>query len=214
MTATRLTAAALAAAMMLGTGAIAQESGDPIGDAGADVAQGLSVGQPEGGSGGGIYVATTHGDWEIRCIEVPEGQVEPCQMYQLLQDENGNDVAEVNVFDLPDTDPVVAGATIVTPLDTLLTPQLRLQIGTRDPLRYPFSFCQQVGCFVRVGLTEQDLEAFRAGAEATVTIVPLQAPDQTVDLTMSLSGFTAAFNDLGERLAAAQEAAAEAGDDQ
>ena len=168
----------------------------------------LSVGTPEGQpaeDGVGVtYVAETHGDWEIRCVRAPEGEPEPCQMYQLLTDGSGSPVAEFNIFDLPDNGQVVAGATIVTPLDTLLTGQLRIRIGTREPLVYPFRFCQSVGCFVRVGLTEENLADYRAGATATLTIVPLQAPDQTVDLETSLSGFTAGFEALTERAAEAQ----------
>lgn len=179
----------------------------------------LAVGTPIDGGNDGVgvtYIAETHGDWEIRCIRAPEGEPEPCQMYQLLTDSQGSPVAEFNIFDIPDNDPVVAGATIVTPLDTLLIGQMRIQIGTRDPLVYPFRFCQAVGCFVRIGLTEENLADYRAGASATVTIVPLQAPDQTVDLETSLSGFTAGFDALSERAAAAQallEAAAAAADE-
>ena len=164
----------------------------------------LSVGTPAAPEIGQTYTAETHGDWEIRCLRVPEGEAEPCQMYQLLTDGQGAAVAEFNLFDLPDEGQVVAGATIVTPLDTLLTGQLRIQIGTREPLVYPFRFCQAVGCFVRVGLTEANLDDYRAGASATITIVPLQAPDQTVNLEASLSGFTAAFEDLEVRSAAAR----------
>ena len=182
------------------TPAIAQE------DASGSDNGGLSIGTPaEAADGiGQTYVAATHGDWETRCIRVEEGQPEPCQLYQLLVDASGNAVAEVNVFDLPDTDQVVAGAAIITPLETLLTPQLRLQVDDAQPLVYPFSFCTQIGCFVRIGLTEDNLAAYRRGSEAIITIVPVQAPDQTVALTMSLSGFTAGFEDVSERLAAAQ----------
>ncbi len=211
-------AAALGAALIAGA-AWAQDdtTGAPTA---VDTTDGsdLSVGTPVEGAGGeaGIgqsYIADTFGDWEIRCLRVAEGEPEPCQMYQLLTDSQGSPVAEFNIFDLPDSDPVVAGATIVTPLDTLLTGQLRIQIGTREPLLYPFRFCQPVGCFVRVGLTEANLDDYRAGATATITIVPLQAPDQTVDLEASLSGFTAAFDDLSERSAAAQAQAGDAAAD-
>ena len=170
----------------------------------------LAVGTTDETAIGQTYTAEVHGDWEIRCLRVEEGAPEPCQMYQLLTDGQDAPVAEFNIFDLPDDGQVVAGATIVTPLDTLLTGQLRIQIGTREPLVYPFRFCQPVGCFVRVGLTEGNLADYRAGASATVTIVPLQAPDATVDLEASLSGFTAAFADLEERTAAARALAQDA----
>ncbi|MBO6602126.1 MULTISPECIES: invasion associated locus B family protein [Paracoccaceae] len=179
-----------------------------------DPETGLSLGTPvqDPNGIGTTYVAETHGDWEIRCIRVEEGEFEPCQMYQLLSDAEGSPVAEFNLFDVPDQGEVVAGITIVTPLDTLLIPQLRLSVDGSQARQYPFSFCQPIGCFVRIGLGEADINAFRAGANATISIVPLPAPDQVVDLTASLTGFTAGYNALTERTAAfmaTQEGASE-----
>lgn len=148
---------------------------------------------------GETYTAETHGDWEIRCIRAEEGQPEPCTMYQLLTDSNGNPVAEFNIFDLPDEGQVIAGATIVSPLDTLLTPGLRLRVDDGPVSEYPFAFCQQIGCFARLGLTQDNIDAFRAGGEAVVGIVPLQAANQVVSLSASLVGFTAGYEALETR---------------
>lgn len=152
---------------------------------------------------GQTYVAETHGDWEIRCIRAEEGQPEPCQLYQLLVDENGGPVAEFNIFDLPDEGQVVAGATIVTPLDTLLPPGIRMRVDDGNWSEFPFAFCQPIGCFARMGLTEANLASFRAGSDAYVALVPLPAPDQVVQLEASLRGFTAGFAALEERNTAA-----------
>jgi len=154
---------------------------------------------------GETYVAETHGDWEIRCIRAEEGQPEPCQMYQLLRDENDGPVAEFNIFDLPDEGQVVAGATIVTPLDTLLQPGIRMRVDTGAWSEYPFAFCQPIGCFARLGLTETNIAALQAGETATVALVPLPAPDQVVEVSASLIGFTAGFAALEERNTAAIE---------
>lgn len=154
---------------------------------------------------GETYVAETHGDWEIRCIRAEEGQPEPCQLYQLLVDGNGGAVAEFNVFDLPDEGQAIAGATIVTPLDTLLTPGLRLRIDEGNWSEFPFAFCQPIGCFARLGLTEEDVAALRGGGTAFVALVPLPAPDQVVQLEASLRGFTAGFAALEVRNTAAIE---------
>ncbi|PIV74758.1 MAG: invasion associated locus B family protein [Rhodobacteraceae bacterium CG17_big_fil_post_rev_8_21_14_2_50_65_11] len=181
-------------ALLLATGLAmplaAQDSEADAGTPSTAEATGLSLGQPEVGS---TYLSDTFSDWELRCIVAPEGQPDPCQLFQLLTDGEGNAVAEFNVFDMPDDGQLVAGATIVTPLDTLLTGQMRLSVDDRQPRVYPFSFCRPNGCYVRLGLTGDEVQAFRAGTEATVRIVPLQAPDQTVPLTVSLSGFTAGF---------------------
>lgn len=152
---------------------------------------------------GTTYVAETHGDWEIRCIRAEEGQPEPCQLYQLMRDANGGAVAEFNIFDIPDEGQLVAGATIVTPLETLLTPGIRLRVDEGNWSEYPFAFCQTIGCFARLGLTEEDITALRRGSRATVALVPLPAPDQLVQIAASLSGFTAGFSALEARNAAA-----------
>lgn len=160
------------------------------------VADALPTGQTPVGA---TYVAETHGDWEIRCIRAEEGQPEPCQLYQLMRDSQGGAVAEFNVFDIPDEGQLVAGATIVTPLETLLTPGIRLRVDEGNWSEYPFAFCQPIGCFARLGLTEEDLTALRRGARATVALVPLPAPDQLVQISASLSGFTAGFAALEAR---------------
>ena len=163
-------------------------------------AEALPTGQTPVGT---TYVTETHGDWEIRCIRAEEGQPEPCQLYQLMRDANGGAVAEFNIFDIPDEGQLVAGATIVTPLETLLTPGIRLRVDEGNWSEYPFAFCQTIGCFARLGLTEEDLTALRRGSRATVALVPLPAPDQLVQIAASLSGFTAGFAALEARNAAA-----------
>lgn len=62
--------------------------------------------------------------------------------------------------------------------------------------RYPYTFCSVVGCFARVGFTASEVTAFKRGASATLTIVPAAAPDQSVALTVSLSGFTASYDSI------------------
>ncbi|MGR3514228.1 MAG: invasion associated locus B family protein [Paracoccaceae bacterium] len=161
---------------------------------------GLSLGQPEN-QPGQAYVKEEFADWELRCVPLREG-VEVCQLYQLMTDGDGNAVAEFNIFPLPEGQQAAAGANIVTPLETLLTANLRLAVDGGQGKVYPYSFCSQVGCFSRIGLTSEELGAFRRGAVANVTIVPASAPNETVNLTLSLSGFTAGYAALLEAEAA------------
>ena len=155
----------------------------------------LSLGTPENAEPqvGQTYLRSEHGDWQLRCVKTSESR-DPCQLYQLLQDENGNAVAEINLFNLPEGQQAVAGATIITPLETLLTPQLRLAVDAGEGKLYPYSFCSQIGCFSRLGFTADDVNSFKRGANATVTIVPAAAPNETVELTVSLTGFTAGWD--------------------
>ena len=156
-----------------------------------DLNMGEDASTPEIGQ---TYVRENEGDWEVQCVRVDEGNEEPCQMYQLMKDGDGNPVAEVSIFRLPKGGQAVAGATVIVPLETSLQAQLRISVDGGQGKRYPYSFCNPVGCFARIGLTESDVNGFKRGAAATVTIVPFLAPDQKVELNMSLKGFTASFD--------------------
>jgi len=168
--------------------ALAQDSADDTSETG----DGLSLGQPAEIQIGQTYIEEEFGDWQTRCVRTETGD-DPCQLYQLLQDQDGNSVAEISMFPVNDGGPAAAGATIITPLETLLTEQLRLSVDGSDERIYPFTFCSQIGCFSRVGFTAEEVDAFRAGTASQLRIVPAAAPDQTVDLTISLRGFTAGF---------------------
>ncbi|MBS1303668.1 invasion associated locus B family protein [Loktanella sp. SALINAS62] len=167
-------------------------SQDPASDEPAAVADdgALRVGQP--------YIREEFGDWSLRCLK-SEDDVDPCQLYQLLQDEDGNAVAEVSLFPLPDGGDAAAGATIVVPLETLLTQNLRVTIDAGEPKVYPFTFCNEAGCVARVGFTAAEVTQLQRGNTAVVRMVPAAAPDQEVLLDMSLSGFTAGFNSVNEQ---------------
>ena len=178
------------AALALAATAAAQDAEEAPPAAPADD---LSLGEEVMGDGEGeAYLAEVFQDWELRCIRVPDG-ADPCQLYQLLQDEEGNSVAEISVFGLPDGGEAAAGATIITPLETLLTQQITLRVDGGQAKRYPFTWCSVIGCVARVGFTAAEVEAFRRGSVARMSIVPVAAPDQTVTLDISLMGFTAGF---------------------
>ncbi len=161
-------------------------------------AMALNMGEPAQPE---IYVESVFDDWELRCIR-SQASVDPCQLYQLLNDPSGNPVAEINVFVLGEEQEAAAGATVITPLETLLTQQLALSVDGGPAKKYPFSWCSQVGCFSRLGLSDSDIASFKRGVNATITIVPVAAADQRVNLNVSLKGFTAGFNAATERLQA------------
>lgn len=139
------------------------------------------------------YIREVFGDWGLRCLRVEDGP-EPCQLYQLLLNEEGNPLAEVLIIPLPDGGGAIAGATVVVPLETQLTEDLILSIDGGEARRYPFDFCTTEGCVARFGMSQEQIDQFRRGASGRLRIVPAVAPDQEVILTMSLTGFTAGFN--------------------
>lgn len=142
---------------------------------------------------GQAYVQQNSGDWEIRCVK-SRGDVDPCQLYQLLEDQNGNPVAEFTMFNVPPGGAALAGGNIITPLETLLTASLTMSVDGGETKRYPFTFCTRGGCVSRIGFTASDINAFQRGNEAILTIYSVSSPDTPVNLSLSLAGFTVGFD--------------------
>lgn len=178
----------------LGAGTVQAQTAEGDAPVAPAVDSGLDLGQPVVPE---PFVKEVFNDWELRCLNV-DAEREVCQMYQLLEDAQGASVAEVSLFRLKDGGQAVAGGTFTVPLETLLTQKLNISVDGREGKRYDFSFCTVQGCFARVGFTAEDIARFKAGKEALITIVPVVAPDQRVTVSMSLSGFTAAFDASSE----------------
>ncbi|MCU0904033.1 MAG: invasion associated locus B family protein [Tabrizicola sp.] len=212
----KTTSIALALLLALAAAPLAAQTTEeaPVADAvPTDPANDLAMGQEVGAADGpgSTYTAANFEAWEQRCVRSETG-VDPCQLYLLLKDKDGNSVAEFTMFNLPkgSEGPAVAGATFIAPLETLLTAGLMLQIDTSKPKGYPFTFCTQIGCVARIGFTAEEVAQMKQGANAVMTIVPFVAPDEKVELTMSLKGFTAGFDAVSAANDAADAAAAAA----
>ncbi|MGY6409726.1 MAG: invasion associated locus B family protein [Alkalilacustris sp.] len=186
--------ATLALGLAPSGGALAQDTA-PSGP-GVLPGAGLPLGEEVIENGmGDTYVAGEFGDWTKLCQRMEDGS-DPCGLTQLMTDSEGNPVAEITIFPLPPGGEAVAGANMITPLGTLLTQQISISVDGGTTRRYPFLFCDVGGCYAQIGLTAAMVESFRRGSEATVTIASVAAPDQPVDLTLSLSGFTAGYSAL------------------
>jgi invasion protein IalB len=111
-----------------------------------------------------------------------------------MTDDSGNPIAEVSLFRIENGGQAKAGATIVVPLETLLTAQLTVAVDGGGGKRYNYSFCNPIGCVAQIGFTQADVNAFKRGNKAIVTIVPAPAPDQKIELELSLKGFTAGYD--------------------
>lgn len=154
---------------------------------------------------GSYYVKSSHTDWTLRCIRAAQGS-DPCELYQLMKDSDGNSVAEVTLIPLQNGN-VAAGATIVAPLETDLIKGLGFSIDSSKEQEYPFSFCAPVGCVARVGFTAAELNALKGGNKANLSLMPFGGdPKNPVRLELSLAGFTAAFSELSDYAAEARSA--------
>ena len=144
---------------------------------------------------GEYYVKCSFGDWTQHCLKTEQTQ-DPCQLFQLMHTPDGSPVAEYNLNPIQSDGLVIAGVNVITPLETLLTQQLTIQVDDENAKIYPFAFCVQMGCVARIGLTEDDLDSYRSGARAIITMFPAAAPTQPERLTLSLTGFTAGHEAL------------------
>lgn len=141
---------------------------------------------------GGFYLDQSQGDWQIRCQKTADGK-DPCELYQLMRDAQDNPVAEVSL--VPLSGKAAAGATLVAPLETDLLPGLGFRVDAGEQKAYPFSFCTQIGCFSRVAMSQAEVDVLRKGNKVTVSLLPFGAPaDGKVDLSLSLKGFSAAWD--------------------
>jgi len=144
---------------------------------------------------GDYYKKGQFGDWTLRCVKTKVLK-DPCQLFQLMLNVDRAPIAEFTLNLIEPNGIIIAGATVITPLETLLTAELTIRIDENEAKIYPFAFCIQMGCVARIGLTEDDLTRYRAGIQATVTIVPAGAPNQQENLKLSLKGFTAGYKAL------------------
>lgn len=190
--------ASLTIGLCLSTPVVAQTAGsDASGEAQLDLGQPVGDSAPQLGE---RYSKEKFGDWDLACIRT-EAEQDPCSLLQIINDQDGNPIAEFSLFRIAQGGQAVAGATIIVPLETLLPAQLTISVDGDPGKRYNYSFCNPIGCVAQIGLTQGDVDAFKLGGGATVSLRPAPAPDQVIELNMSLSGFTAGYEavDVVER---------------
>ena len=162
----------------------------------AQEASGLSLGKPletirEPGE---IYLAGNKGDWNVRCVTANPGEIDKCEIQQLLFLNENSPIADISIFKLPEGERAVAAANVMVPLETLLTKKFRFAFSEESVKEFPYSFCNQNGCLVRMGLLEEDIEAMKKGSSSELSITHISSPKASINLSLSLNGFTAAFD--------------------
>nr|WP_321252945.1 invasion associated locus B family protein [uncultured Ruegeria sp.] len=141
------------------------------------------------------YVKEESGDWEIRCLKTEAGK-DPCLLRQTLSGQEGQPIAEISVNKLPEGVAAVAGATVIVPLEIMLQAQLALSIDGAPGKRYDYHHCNPIGCVAQLGFTQGDVDAMKAGSTAKMSVVSVLAPNQLLEIEISLAGFTAGFDKL------------------
>ena len=97
---------------------------------------------------------------------------------------------------LPDGEIAVAAANVMVPLETLLTKNFRFAFSDKIVKEFEYSFCNRNGCLVRMGLLEEDITAMKKVSSSQLSITHISRPEATINLSLSLDGFTAAFDAL------------------
>jgi len=162
----------------------------------AQEASGLSIGKPletirEPGE---VYLAGNKGDWNVRCITGNPGEIDKCEIQQLLFLNETTPVADISIFKLPEGERAIAAANVMVPLETLLTKKFRFAFSEGSIKEFPYSFCNKNGCLVRMGLLEEDIDAMKKGSSSELSITHISSPGASINLSLSLNGFTAAFD--------------------
>lgn len=141
------------------------------------------------------YFREESGDWKLECLSTGEAE-EPCQLFQGAFDADGNQLSNMRLFKLPEGGPAVAGSVIAFPLEILLTAQMTMTVDDGITKRYPFSVCDPLGCYARVGFAQEDIDAFKRGSNVVFEVAPFVAPKERMIVKMSLKGFTAGYDKI------------------
>ena len=134
----------------------------------------------------------TYGDWEIRCVSDTD-----CVMTQLHRRSQQSADAVFTIIKPQglvgdDGQLVEAFAEIVVPLGVYLPGGLGLKVDEQPAKAAPFERCIEEGCVVRAPISSTMLSNLKNGG--TVNIVIFGGPERPVQIPMSLTGFTAAFD--------------------
>ncbi len=141
----------------------------------------------------------THADWRVRCEKPKDGSApERCFMFQnLVMRESQRQLLNFAVA-FPDEDADNPTAVVMVPLGVSLPAGLGLAVTEdAEPTRVAFQHCITIGCRAVIPLDSDQVAALKAGTEATISFS--DGTGRAVNVPVSLSGFTAAFNSLVAR---------------
>lgn len=143
----------------------------------------------------GEITRSTVGAWDVAC----PAEAINCAMAQIGNDSTGTPVLEMVVRKLAEPLEVgertaIAVLDVITPLGVVLTEGLSVTIDDGRKESAPFQICTEQGCLVREPIDEELVARFKRGNNATVSVIA--ANQGEVSATLSLSGFTKAYDGL------------------
>ena len=139
------------------------------------------------------YIKETIKDWNLKCV-APQNSIERCEANQIIFNDKKQPVAEISIFKLSDNQVAEAAATVIVPLETILSEGLILAIQDLEPKKYQFKFCNSLGCYSQIGLTKEEVEALKNKERASIYLKHISSGDQQVIIPISLVGFMKTFS--------------------
>ena len=139
----------------------------------------------------------THGSWEVHCAkEKPDA----CYMGQIGNGGNGQPLVSVRIQKTPNLtgpegQPIEAVIQIQAPLGVLLTAGVSMQIDAAKPGLAPYKFCTPQNCVVEEPVSAELIGRMKKGASAKMSVISALNGEKG-EATISLSGFTKAYNSL------------------
>ena len=130
---------------------------------------------------------------DLKCI-APQNSIERCEANQIIFNDKKQPVAEISIFKLSDNQVAEAAATVIVPLETILSEGLILAIQDLEPKKYQFKFCNSLGCYSQIGLTKEEVEALKNKEQASIYLKHISSGDQQVIIPISLVGFMKTFS--------------------
>jgi len=130
-------------------------------------------------------------DWSVTCTKQTETDAQQCLMSQQLTRPN-SDQTIMSIYVRQDVADGDARMTFLVPLRVSLLNEVRTTINEEQILGARYQSCTPSGCLARSILDQEDIMALRA-AESAVVAFDL-ANSQAVEITISLNGFSAAWD--------------------
>lgn len=139
-------------------------------------------------------LSETYQNWAVRCAttNIANKPARICEMNQILrQRDTGKTLLTISLR----TESTGAALTMIAPFGLKLSEGLRLEITDKPVLKMAFRTCLPAGCVAVNEIPIELINKMAAAADATIVMVG-SANNQEIKVTVSLAGFTAAWNRL------------------
>lgn len=131
-------------------------------------------------------------DWTVVCEELPKSKAKICNIFQNVTNDKGKVVMQVAIGYRPGSND--AQALVTLPLGVILPPGIEFKAGSAKVVRVPFGVCVKNGCIAITKLSKEMVKGMKSGTQGGVKFAA--AKSKVIEVPVSLSGFTAAFNSL------------------